>query len=67
MNKFMDGLTNATNFTYTENGALTHKSTNSKLLDMFAMGGAYRTRSDADVILLFKIHPFTAFSSTFKS
>ena len=54
MNKFMNGLTNATNFTYTENGALTHKSTNSKLLDMFAMGGAYRTRSDEDVILLFK-------------
>ena len=53
-NKFLNGLTNATNFTYTENGAVTHKSTNSMLLDMFALGGAYRTRSDEDVILLFK-------------
>ena len=53
-NRFMNGLTNATNITYTENGALTHKSTNSMLLDMFALGGAYRVRSDEDVILLFK-------------
>ena len=53
-NKFMNGLSNAANLTYTENGAITRKSTNSALLDMFAMGGAYRTRSDEDVILLFK-------------
>mgnify|MGYP003318872041 CR=1 FL=1 len=52
-NKFMNGLTAATNFTYTENGAVTHKTTVSDLLDMFALGGAYRTRSDADVINLF--------------
>jgi hypothetical protein len=54
MNRFMNGLSNASNYTYTENGALTHKSTGTALLDMFAMGGAYRTRTDADVILLFK-------------
>lgn len=53
-NKFLNGLSNASNYTYTENGALTHKSTGTALLDMFAMGGAYRTRTDADVILLFK-------------
>jgi hypothetical protein len=54
MNDFLSALTDATNFTYTENGAITHKTTKSDLLDMFALGGAYRTRSDADVILLFK-------------
>jgi hypothetical protein len=54
MNNFLNGLSNATNFTYTENGALTHKTTRSSLLDLFAMGAAYRTRSDEDVILLFK-------------
>jgi hypothetical protein len=41
-NKFLNGLTNATNFTYTENGAVTHRTTRSDLLDMFAMGAAMR-------------------------
>ena len=54
MNTFMNGLKNATNFTRTENGALTHKTTESGLLDLFAMGGAYRKRPDVDVINLFK-------------
>jgi len=54
MNKFMNGLKNESNYTYTENGALTYKSTLNGLLDLFALGGAYRTRTDADVINLFK-------------
>ncbi len=53
-NVFMNGMKNATNYTYTENGALTHKSTMSGLLDLFAMGAAYRTRTNEDVIMLFK-------------
>ena len=53
-NKFLNGLTDATNFTYTENGAITHKTTKSDLLDMFAMGAAMRNRSDSDVILMFR-------------
>ena len=53
MNKFMNGLKNTDNFTHTENGAITHKTTRSDLLDMFALGGAYRSRSDEDVIVLF--------------
>ena len=54
MNKFLNGLTDATNYTYTENGAITHKTTKSALLDMFAMGGAMRNRSDEDVMLMFR-------------
>ena len=54
MNKFMNGLKDATNLTFTENGAITHKTTKSDLLDMFAMGAAYRSRSDEDVILMFQ-------------
>lgn len=54
MNSFMNNLTNATNFDYTQNGALAYKSTKSAVYDMFALGGAYRQRSDEDCILLFK-------------
>lgn len=54
MNSFLDNLDNATNWKYTENGAVTHDHTKSKVLDMFAMGGSYRNRNDADCILLFK-------------
>lgn len=54
MNTFLNGLTDATNFKYTENGSLTHCSTKSALLDMFAMGAAMRKRSDEDIILMFR-------------
>ena len=54
MNTFMDSLIRTTNFTETENGAIAHKTTLNKVYDMFALGGAYRQRSDEDCILLFK-------------
>lgn len=54
MNTFLNGLQVANNFARTENGAITHKSTMSDLMDMFAMGAAYRSRSEEDCILLFK-------------
>lgn len=54
MNTFLNQLQKDTNFTYTENGGLAHKSTLSKVYDLFAFGAAYRNRSDEDVILLFK-------------
>ena len=54
MNTFLNQMTKDNNFTYTENGGVTRKTTESKVLDMFAVGGAYRERSDEDVILLFK-------------
>lgn len=53
-NKFMNGLQEITNFALTENGAITHRSTLNGLMDLFAFGGAYRSRSDADCITLFK-------------
>ena len=54
MNTFLNQMTKDNNITRTENGGVTRKSTESKVLDMFAVGGAYRTRSDEDIILLFK-------------
>ena len=54
MNTFMNALRNENNFTYTENGAGTYTSTLDGLLDLFALGGAYRTRTDAECINLFQ-------------
>lgn len=54
VNKFINGLVDATNIGYTENGAIKRNTTKSDLLDMFAMGAAMRTRSDEDVILMFQ-------------
>ena len=52
MSTFLNALKNDTNLTYTENGALTHKTSMDALMDMFAMGAAYRSRSEEDCILL---------------
>lgn len=54
MNTFLNGLKEAANFGYTENGAKTRITTGSAVYDLFALGGAYRNRPDEDVILLFK-------------
>ena len=54
MNTFMHNLENATNYGYTENGAVKRVTTNSAVYDMFAFMGAYRKRRDEDCILLFK-------------
>ena len=54
MNKFMNGLKSEYNYTRTENGAVTYKSTLNGLMDLFALGGAYRTRSEDEVITLFE-------------
>ena len=42
------------NFKHTENGAIAKKSTMSKLYDLFALGGSYRSRTESDCIALFK-------------
>lgn len=54
MNTFMNQLSNDFNYKRTENGALAYKKLNSDVYTLFAMGAAYRSRSDADCILLFK-------------
>lgn len=53
-NTFITALKNESNLVKTENGALAHQTTNSAVYDLFALGGAYRKRSDEDKILLFK-------------
>lgn len=54
MNKMLSALKSSNNYVTTENGAITHKTTESALLDMFAMGGAMRNRSIGDITLMFK-------------
>lgn len=53
MNTLLNALKNEENKTYTENGAAALKSTGNAVYDLFAMGGAYRTRSDSDILNLF--------------
>lgn len=49
----LEHLKNEFNQTYTENGAKAYKSTESYVLDLFSMGGAYRNREDEEVCQLF--------------
>ena len=51
---YLNNLKQANNYTITENGATSHASTLNGLMDLFALGGAYRSRSDDDCITLFK-------------
>ena len=53
-NKFMNGLSATNAFGYTENGAVKRTTSGAALYDMFALGAAYRSRSEADCVLLFK-------------
>lgn len=54
MNTFLQNLQTNANYKLTENGCLSHKSTLSKVYDMFAFGGAYRNRSEEDCVFLFQ-------------
>ena len=53
MNTILNAMKQMDNITTTENGGVTYKSTMSGLMDLFAMGAAYRKRSEDDVIFLF--------------
>ena len=54
MNSFLNEMSNDANYKLTENGGVALKSTRSAVLDMFALCGAYRSRSEDDCILMFK-------------
>ncbi len=54
MNTFLNNLKSTTNYDLTANGGLAHKSTLNAVYDMFALGAAYRKRSDSDCIVLFQ-------------
>lgn len=54
MNKLLYGLQKENNIIYTENGAQAYRSTLNHVLDLFALGGSYRSRSDKECIDLFK-------------
>lgn len=54
MNKVLEVMREVDNYKLTENGGVALKSTNSAVLDMFALCGAYRDRSDDDCIFMFK-------------
>lgn len=53
MNTFLNELKNELNYTVTENGAIAHKSTLNKVYDMFAFGGACRSRTNKEIEDLF--------------
>ena len=53
MNSLMNGLKNQSNYGLTQNGGVKHITTNSKLLDMFAMGAAMRNRQVDDIWNMF--------------
>ena len=48
--KFVKSIINETNETLTENGAIAYRTTNSALLDMFAVIGALRSRPSEEII-----------------
>ena len=54
MNTVLNAMKNQANYKLTENGGVALKSTRSAVLDMFALCGAYRSRSEEDCIFMFK-------------
>ena len=54
VSSLVNAMKQENNFKYTENGAVAKKSTMSKLYDLFALGGSYRSRTESDCIVLFK-------------
>jgi hypothetical protein len=53
MNTFFERMESTLTEKVTENGAMAYSSSLVKVLDMFALGGAYRSRTDEDICSLF--------------
>ena len=53
MNRLLNYMKGDSNYAYTENGALTYKSSGDALYNLFSLAGSYRSRSDEDVLLIF--------------
>lgn len=53
MNEYLNNLKAIESLTLTENGGVSYDTTQSKLLDLFAFGGAYRERTEEEKIKLF--------------
>lgn len=54
MNTILNAMQKQANYKLTENSGVAFKATKSAVLDMFALCGAYRTRSEEDCIFMFK-------------
>lgn len=52
-NYLLNAMKQEANVSRTENGGVTYRSTMNGLMDLFALGGAYRSRSVADCVTLF--------------
>lgn len=53
MNELLKNMKTESNYGYTENGGIKHNTTFNKVLDMFAMGGSMRKRTESDIIHMF--------------
>ena len=51
----LEFLKQEANLTYTENGAVTYRSTQSQCLDLFATVGALRRESDEEITITIQI------------
>ena len=55
MNELLKAMKEENNYGLTENGGIKHTTTLNRVLDMFAMGGSMRERSDIDIINMFRL------------
>ena len=54
MNTILNAMQEDANYKLTENGGIALKSTLNEVLDMFALCGAFRTRTEDECIFMFK-------------